>query len=204
MDMEMDGTVIYLGNTYDMSSTAHNDTSFNLLVDGKSSTLKVGDMGNSQAIVSYGQTMHTEVAGTSEDSSDDGTYQEEKTYNCIKEEKVTVPAGTFDTYQIRITKSDGSYILDWQSNKAGQTVKSEEYDTEGEIMVSSELTSYKFGEKINDSGTEELLGMSYNSFGASLSAATTSTRPTRDSAALLINNVLLTFYPSYLMAHKII
>lgn len=161
-DYDFDGTATYMGNTYDYSSTMHNESSYYLLEDNQATNLKIGDLGNSKALVTYHSTTHLEMAGSTDDSSDDGTFQEEKDYNCLKKEKVTVLAGTFDTYLIRTTKSDGSYSLDWYSKKAGQPVKGEAYDSEGEKIVSMELISYKFKETA--SASEELFGMSYDSF----------------------------------------
>jgi hypothetical protein len=161
-NLDMDGTATYMGYTNDFSSTAYNESSYYLLEDNQATNIKVGDLGNSKASVTYHSTMHHEMAGSTDDSSEDGTFQEDKDYNCLKKEKVTVPAGTFDTYLIRTTKSDGSYFLDWYSKKAGQSVRGEAYDSEGDKIVSMELISYKF--KGSETASEELFGMSYDSF----------------------------------------
>jgi hypothetical protein len=165
LDLSMEGTLTFWGGTYDYEYTAHNETTYNLIVDTKASSLSQGDLGTCECIVTYEETTHMEANGNSEDSSEDGTYHEETIYNCSRMETVTVVAGTFETYVVNVSYSDGSYLLDWQSERVGAPVKGEEYNADGELVVSTELTSYRFGQKATETEDNRLLGISYDRFG---------------------------------------
>jgi hypothetical protein len=154
-DISLEGTATYMGTTYDYYTTMHNESSYYLLIDQKVADIQVGDLGYSKARITSHTTSHLEMAGTTDDSSEDFTFEEEKYYNCVKIETITVPAGTFETYQVRTSKSDGSYYLDWYCEKVGNSVKGEGYDEDGDKIASIDLRAYDF----EDQSSNTIFGM---------------------------------------------
>jgi hypothetical protein len=164
-EITMEGTITSWGSTFDYTSTVYNETTYDLIIDEKASTLSQGDLGRSESIVTYEQNAHFEAAGNTNDDSENGTFHHEKTYNCTRMETVTVIAGTFETYVVRVSYTDGSYLLDWQSEKTGAPVKEEKYNSEGELVASTELTAYRFGRKATEPEDNRILGTSNNLLG---------------------------------------
>ncbi|MCP8308017.1 MAG: hypothetical protein H3Z54_04910 [archaeon] len=66
-----------------------------------------------------------------------------RTYTCIKMENVTVPAGTFETFLINYTDSDGGYTEYYYSQEVGYYVKILSYDEYG-LETEEVLTKYTY------------------------------------------------------------
>jgi len=84
-------------------------------------------------------------------------YYENITYFCSGTVTVTVPVGTFETYQIEMEKEDGSYYNAWFSPEVGNYVKNEYYDENGVKVASEELIAYYYHNAIEDTSMEYLL-----------------------------------------------
>lgn len=156
-DYFFNGTYSYPGNSGDWLLRYHNETTYRLLIDQKLSKIDVGDLGQSKANVTFSGTSRLKMDDLAvDDSSPNGTFKEEKYYDCIKKETVTVSAGEFETYLIRTTKTDGSYKLDWRSSKVGNSVKVEAYNKDAEKQWSMELKEYYHQQPSSD----KLFGLS--------------------------------------------
>ena len=68
-----------------------------------------------------------------------------KSFECLSEIKMTVDAGTFDTYEMRTDyEEDGTYELDYFSVDVFHSIKNIKYNVSGEIESTIELASYDF------------------------------------------------------------
>jgi hypothetical protein len=157
----LEGTYSFPGTSGDWSYNYHNETLSNLLMDEKSSEMDVGSLGYTVANVTSQVTLLQGMDGNIIDSLINHTFEETIFYNCTKKETIIVPAGKFETYQIKITKPDGSYKLDWRSPEVGHSVKMEIYDNNGVKQGSMELKEY-YQEQESTSNT--LFGMSPSTF----------------------------------------
>lgn len=77
-------------------------------------------------------------------------------YKCVDMETIHVPAGTFETYKIRSQEEDSEYYdIMYYSADAGLFVRMENYDETDKLMMTAELTYYKYGGVV---GGEEGVG----------------------------------------------
>ncbi len=156
-----DGTYTLPESSGDWVLTYDTKTSYDLSVDQKVLKSEVGDLGRSEATVTLNVTTQVEMDGYVVDSSSQNvTFEEDKSYACIKKETLTVSAGTFDSYLINTSYADGTYKHDWRSTKVGNSVKMATYDQNGEELWSMELTEYHHQEPT----TDDIFGFSPSTF----------------------------------------
>lgn len=91
-----------------------------------------------------------------EQSRDTETETVVYTIECLRERTVTVPAGTFTGYEIKLTRDDGSYTIDVVSSTVGASVRSEDFESDGTKIGTMELVSYDIGLKGEGLGSLEL------------------------------------------------
>ena len=160
-DYIFDGTYSYPGSSGEWLLTYDSESSYALSVDEKVLKTEVGDLGHSEAMVTFNVTTQVKMDGNVVDSSSQNvTFPEIKTYTCVKEEAVTVPAGTFDCFLINTSKSDGTYKHDWRSTKVGNSVKVIAYNQTQDEQWRMELAEYSHEPESGDT----IFGMPVSDF----------------------------------------
>ena len=82
-------------------------------------------------------------------------------YECLGRKTITTPAGTFETYEINrshIKLGEETYSLLYTSDAVKDIVKSIDYNSEGTIIGTTELTSYDLGSSIPSSSQDKTPG----------------------------------------------
>ncbi|MFQ5884057.1 MAG: hypothetical protein ACE5IO_03040 [Thermoplasmata archaeon] len=82
-----------------------------------------------------------------EDFSDTETEFVEYEMECLGERTVTVPAGTYTGYELKLTREDGIYTLDVLSLDINASVISEDFESDGAKIGTMELVSYGMEEE---------------------------------------------------------
>ncbi len=82
-----------------------------------------------------------------EDFSDTETEFVEYNMECLGERTVTVPAGTYTGYELKLTREDGNYTIEVFSLDVGAPVISEDFESDGTKIGTMELVSYGMEEE---------------------------------------------------------
>lgn len=158
VDLEMSGMSSFY-NYGQVKISAQNVSDYNIISSSWRYSLKVGDQGLYNLKVSANASYRIDMPSGYEDynTTENSTYYEEWAFWCQKKVKVTVPAGTFDTYLIKRTlQKDGSYYLLWYSPEVGNHVKIEHYNEDGSKNLDKELNSYSYRGAPNNFVVENL------------------------------------------------
>lgn len=97
--------------------------------------------------------------GTEDTSSDTYVETTTKYYEYLRDETVTVPAGTFTTsviYQVEDDDDEGDYTLQFLDKEIGFEVMYEYYDSSDDLTGEVELNAYNFKD-LHESGGESVL-----------------------------------------------
>jgi hypothetical protein len=145
-DLEMSGTWSNMIDSGPLFISSHNTTTYELISDDWEYPINVGDYGTTHSKAASNINYHMEMGNGYNDNNytEHVTYFENVTYSCLKTEKITVPAGDFDAYLVKIQEKDGTYQLKWYSPEVGAGVKYKFYDENGEYYGYEKLVSYSY------------------------------------------------------------
>ncbi len=90
----------------------------------------------------------TTINGSTDSTTDSEAYT--KTFEVLRKESVTLSIGEVETYVTKRTDPDGAYAESYYSPEVGFDVKQIEYDSNGTIQMTLELSDYGYQTTGND------------------------------------------------------
>lgn len=121
-----------------------NTTTFEILDDTWRFPVDAGDVGTLTERLNASEEFLARAGLSEERSSTNGTGIRTLRYRAEAEERVSVPAGTFDTVRINETWPDGRYTHLYYASGVGNNVRSESYGATGTKIASTGLVSYRY------------------------------------------------------------
>ncbi len=106
--------------------------------------IEMGETWNASARESGTSTLLVDGVVDSVENIDENVVY---TVECIREVTVTVPAGTFQGWELKATRDDGSYKIHVLSQEVNAVVLDEDFESDGRKSGSMELKSYGIGDE---------------------------------------------------------
>ena len=144
LDLSVNGT--YQG-FISFSFRIQNTTDFQILQDGWNYPLAPNSVGDLRTNAAYTQDIY--VSGVRNRTSGSGEWT--IAYSLGSLERLTVPAGTYDSYPVRETWPDGTVTVRDLSATVGNAVRIRNFNATGALLASESLLSYRYqaGEPTN-------------------------------------------------------
>jgi len=121
-----------------------NTTTFEILDDAWRFPVDAGDVGTLTERLNASEEFLARAGLSEERSSTNGTGIRTLRYRAEAEERLSVPAGTFDTIRINETWPDGRYTHLYYASAVGNNVRSESFNAIGTKIASTDLESYRY------------------------------------------------------------
>ncbi|MGQ0797604.1 MAG: TapB family protein [Methanobacteriota archaeon] len=121
-----------------------NTTTFEILDDAWRFPVHAGDVGTLTERLNTSEDILARAGLSEERSSSNATVVRTLRYRAEADERLSVPAGTFDTIRINETTQDGRYTHLYYAPMVGNNVRSESYNATGERIGSTGLASYRY------------------------------------------------------------
>ncbi|MFQ6061492.1 MAG: hypothetical protein ACE5KV_09430 [Thermoplasmata archaeon] len=103
--------------------------------------INVGDSWSSTTTVTSVMTQVSTLFPTTTSST---TETQTTDFECLSAEKISVPAGEFHSYKIKMTNETGGYSYIFISKKTGYLVKMQMFEESGASLGSIKLASYSY------------------------------------------------------------
>ncbi len=138
LDLQVNGT--YAG-ALPFTLRFQNTTTYQVVTDGWPYPMVVGAAGNLTANYDFTQDLYSSVLGNFHEN---GTGKAEFGFALSAAVSVVTPAGTFQAYPLREDAPDGTWQRLFFSPAAGNDVRMETHDRNGNLTAVSTLVSYRY------------------------------------------------------------
>ncbi len=140
LDLFVNGTYTY-GIPLPFTLRIQNTTLFHILSDEWGYPMFVGMSGNVTEEANFTQDFYSPMAGHYRQN---GTTQEVVGFSLSEAVPVDTPAGTFESYPLRVDSPDGTWERLFLSPMVGNEVRTETYDSGGNLTAVTTLVSYRY------------------------------------------------------------
>ncbi len=138
LDLQVNGTY---GGALPFSLRFQNTTTYQVVSDGWTYPLVVGTAGNVTTESNFTQDIYSSVLGNFHDN---GTGKAVFGFALSDPVSVATPAGTFEAYPLREDAPDGTWQRLYFSPSAGNDVRMETHDRNGNLTAVSTLVNYRY------------------------------------------------------------
>ncbi len=140
LDLSVNGTYEYIVPV-PFTLRLQNTTTYRILSDGWRYPMVVGTAGNVTVAYNFTQDVYSPVAGHLRSN---GTGETTTSFALSAAVSVATAAGTFSAYPLRTTAEDGSSQRLYYAMSVGNHVRTETYDSSGNLTAVDTLTAYRY------------------------------------------------------------